>query len=292
MTLREKIALAVKDSGGGQLSRRTNDALLAVLEKECAERVKAAMMTRSVGKLLGDFSAFIDGKGFEIVEPESVRQEASVSYRLARQIFKNRNVLVPFMCRVAKSVGRCAKVKYSAGTPEEANVLRNFLDGLRRSGHTFDYSNVEQDFEMAIPDEELKRRFFRSDWAEECFRYVISKVVNSASKKFGVRNKIIPNVKIRRKESESTFTEFDVIAQLGDRFYAFEVKSGPWVRIMQWAAREEAFVTEEGPFRVIVCTIHDNIPCEIFEPQVLVNLENFELRVTQLLERDFGNGEP
>lgn len=289
MTLQEKIVKIVSENGCPQLSDCAADALAEMIECECSERVRVALQTKTVGKLLGEFAAFLDSKGFEVVCPEDVHQEAPGTYRFAKQIFKNRDVLVPFLCKVALEVGCGKAVSYSAGSAETANVLFNFLNGLTRSGHALEWRVTGNDFCVQIPADESKRRFFRSDWAEECFRYVISKTVNAASKKFGVRNKIIPNVRIRRKGENSLFTEFDVVAQLGGRFYVFEVKSGPWVRIMQWAAREQAFVTKDGPCRVIVCTIHNNVPCEIFEPQILVNLENFEDRVSRLLEADFAD---
>ena len=289
MTLRSKIASVVSKCGCHPLSSSAYDALVEMFEKECAARVRAAFVQNSVGKFLGEFAAFLDGKGFEIQNPEDVHEETSSSYRFARQIFKNRDVLMPFLCKVALEVGGGKAVSYSVCSAETSNILSNFLNGLIQSGHALDWRATGNGFCVQIPADESKRRFFRSEWAEECFRYVISKVVNAASEKFGVRNKIIPNVRIRRKGESTLFTEFDVVAQLGGRFYVFEVKSGPWVRIMQWAAREQALVTKEGPLRVIVCTIHSNIPCEIFEPQILVNLENFEERVTRLLEVDFAD---
>lgn len=291
MTLQDKIVNIVKECGCRPLSYRAQDALVAMIERECAERVRAALGKRVFGGLLGDFAMFLAGKGFEIVDPERVQQEVSCSYRLAKQIFKNRKVLVPFMCKVALEVNCGKPIEYSADSPDAVNVLRNFLNGLKRTGHAVDYSISDGCFVVVVPPDESKRLFFRSEWAEECFRYIISKTMNETAKKFGVRHKIMPNVEIRRKGETSLFTELDVVAQIGSRFYVFEVKSGPRVNVMQWAARERAFVAKNGSLRVIVCTIHDNIPGEIFEPQILLNLENFESRMTHLLTADFSDKE-
>lgn len=291
MTLQDKIVNIVEEYGCRPLSYRAQDALAAMIERECAERVRAVLSRRVFGGLLGDFATFLDKKGFEIVDPESVQQEVSGSYRLARQIFKNRKVIVPFMCKVALGISAGEPIEYLADSLEDVNVLRNFLNGLKRTGHAVDCSIEETRLVVVVPTDVAKRRFFRSEWAEECFRYVISKTMNAISKQSGVSNKIMPNVKIRRKGETLLFTELDVVAQIGSRFCVFEVKSGPKVNIMQWAARERAFVSKEGPLRVIVCTIHDNIPCEIFEPQILVNLENFEERVSCLLSEELAKNE-
>lgn len=291
MTLQNKIANIVEEYRCRPLSYRAQDALAAMIERECAERVRAALSKRVIRGLLGDFATFLDGRGFEIVDPESVKNEVSGSYRLAKQIFKNRRVIVPFMCKVALGISAGEPIEYLVDSLEDANILRNFRNGLKRTGHAVDCSIEGTRLEVIVPTDVSKRRFFRSEWAEECFRYIISKTMNTISKQFGVSNKIMSNVKIRRKGETSLFTELDVVAQIGSRFYVFEVKSGPKVNIMQWAVRERAFVSKGGPLRVIVCTIHDNIPCEIFEPQILVNLENFDERVSNLLAEDFGKNE-
>lgn len=291
MSLQNKIANIVEEYRCRPLSYRAQDALAAMIERECAERVRAALSKRVIRGLLGDFATFLDGRGFEIVDPESVKNEVSGSYRLAKQIFKNRRVIVPFMCKVALGISAGDPIEHQVDSLEDANVLRNFLEGLKKTKHAANYTIEATKFVVVVPADVSKRRFFRSEWAEECFRYTISKTMNAISKELGVSNKIMSNVKLRRKGETSLFTELDVVAQIGSRFYVFEVKSGPKVNIMQWAVRERAFVSKGGPLRVIVCTIHDNIPCEIFEPQILVNLENFDERVSNLLAEDLEKNE-
>ena len=51
--------------------------------------------------------------------------------------------------------------------------------------------------------------------------------------------------------------------------------------------RDEAFVSEGGPARQIVCTIHDNIPANIFEPQILMTIGGIQKRLKRLLSDDF-----
>ncbi len=47
-----------------------------------------------------------------------------------------------------------------------------------------------------------------------------------------------------------------------------------------------AFVTEGGPARQIVCTIHDNIPANIFEPQILMTIGGIQNRLKRLLKSE------
>ena len=244
----------------------------------------------SHGKLVKDLALFLDRKGYEIALPESVRQETHLSYRFAKQIFKNKDVLIPFMCRIALEVGSGKPIKYRAGSSVAENILKNFLQGLTASGHAVSRMVEGDEIEVTIPSDEKKRRFFRSDWAEECFRYVISKTVSEFCKAHMFSYRIMLNVKLKKKGDDRLFTELDVVVQICGRFYSFEVKSGPWVRIMQWAARELAFVDKDGYFRNIVCTIHDDIPSRIFEPQTLMSLNDLEQRLSAILSSDFKVG--
>ena len=53
------------------------------------------------------------------------------------------------------------------------------------------------------------------------------------------------------------------------------------------SGREEALVTEGGLARQIVCTIHDNIPANIFEPQILMTIGGIQKRLKRILSADF-----
>lgn len=242
-----------------------------------------------MNNLIKDFAKFLDEKGFEIANEAKLGQEPSGNYMFASQIFTNKQVLLPLLCKVALNIAEPSPLKYTVGNPTDANKLKNFLDGLKREALLeYQVSGTGLEFEIVLPKGEDKRKFFRSEWAEQCFRYIITRIVNEFCAEHGnLSHKIMQGVEIRRKGDKNLFTELDLVVQLEKRFYAFEVKSGPWVRILQWAERERAFVTTDGPFRVIVCTIHDNIPAPIFEPQLLMTIGGLEKRLKRLLRSDF-----
>lgn len=243
-----------------------------------------------MNNLVKDFAKFLDEKGFVIANDAELVQGPSENYKFASQIFTNKRVLLPFLCKVALNVAEKPPLEYFVGDPSDANILKNFLDGLKGEGLIeYDVRGNGLQFILTIPDDEGERRFFRSDWAEQCFRYVITRVIHGFCSEHGnLSYKVLQGVEIRHKGKNTQFTELDLVVQVGDRFYAFEVKSGPWVRILQWAAREKAFVTKNGPFRLIVCTIHDNIPAPIFEPQLLMTIGGLEKRLKRLLRSDLG----
>ena len=99
--------------------------------------------------------------------------------------------------------------------------------------------------------------------------------------------KAFQNAELRRTDENCLFTELDLVVQIEKRFYVFEIKSGPNINIIQWAKREMVLV---GDFvRNIVCTIYDSIPEKIFEPQLLLKLNNIEFELNKILEADFPN---
>ena len=169
---------------------------------------------------------------------------------------------------------------------EDSGHLRNFLLELEKIGYATEWTHKKSDFSVQLPSDEHQLRFFRSMWAEQCFRYAISTVVWKFCTDNHLAYKMFQNVKLARKGESDLFTEMDLVVQIEKRFYLFEVKSGPMVNVMQWARREAAFVTEDGPARQIVCTIHDNIPANIFEPQILMTIGGIQNRLKRLLKSE------
>lgn len=285
-TLRTKIKEAVTQAGEDRgLPRKVVDSLIKLFNTELQARLLAGS---GIGSLAKDFAVFLDNKGFAITNPEKIRHEPKLSYKVAKQIFTNRTILIPFMCHIAVNVGGGNPVKYKVDSTDDVGVLLNFLKGLCKLGLVLDYERNDDMFVLNLPEEETQRKYYRSVWAEECFRYIISKVVAEFCSSRKLPYKIIQNVEIARKGEEKIFTELDLVVQIADRFYNFEVKSGTRVNIVQWALRELMLCDESGVFKNVTCTIHDNIDAKIFDPQILMTIGNVETQLEELLENDFG----
>ncbi len=243
-------------------------------------------------KLIKAFADFVGEKGFAIVNADEISQQPNEDYRVARQIFSHRRVLLPFMIAAASTLGdKKQSFEFSVPNAEDIGKLNNFLDGLKKLGYAAEFIKKEANtFSVRLSiDNKAGVRFFRSAWAEQCFRYAINRVVVDfcETRKSSLSFKVFQNVKLRRNGEDDLFTELDLVAQIGKRFYLFEIKSGPWVRILQWARREEALITENGPARQIVCTIYDNIPAKIFKPQLLMTIGGLSKSLKKLLVDDF-----
>lgn len=240
-----------------------------------------------MSEVTADLSSFMKRKGFVITNESDLGSEPSDRYGLARQVYKNKAILVPFLTEMALAIPE-SRLEYSSSDSTKANLLRNFLDGLKKMELIPGYDVEQLTFKVQLPQDELTRRYFRSEWAEHCFRHVISSVVVDYCNERDFRYALFSNVHIKKENERNEFTELDLVVQIEKRFYAFEVKSGPRVNILQWAAREKAFVDKKGDFKIIVCTIFDNIPAPIFEPQLLMTIGGIKRRFKKQLKEDFG----
>ena len=246
----------------------------------------------SQNNLIKDLEKILDEIGLTIEDENGAIQTPSSNYSLAKQIFKNKNVLVPFLIDAALRIkDGMEKFEYEMLDMRDKGILQQFLNNLQEKGLISNYSlpNEGKSYKIDFGHDNVKRRFFRSDWAEQCFRYAIMNVVQPfcSGRAKPLSHKVMQNVELKRKNEKNIFTELDLVVQIENLFYIFEVKSGPWIRILQWAKRENTFVYKDSPFRNVVCTVHDSIPPNIFEPQILWSLKDIQVKLLELLKRDF-----
>lgn len=250
-----------------------------------------------MNKLLKEFSSFLEDRGLVIANEDAISQEPPDDYSFAKTIFKNREVLGPLLCKLAIGIkeGR-NPIAYTISYKGEMVIVRQFLQNLvnlfldnlnKRNLISKWHLDDDCKYEISVSEDEANRRFFRSAWAEQVFRYVITKTVQTFCKSHDLSSKAFQNVELRQKGEDKLFTELDLVVQIEKRFYIFEVKSGPFINIMQWAKRENCLAGENDLVRNIVCTIHDNIPERVFEPQLLFKLSNIETELNKILESDF-----
>lgn len=249
-----------------------------------------------MNKLVKDFAKLLEERGLVIEDEDKVSQVPNADYTFAKQIYKSRELLVPLMLKLAICANEketaLYNISYKGGMLIVRQFLQNivdqFLDNLRKSELVSRWCRKDDcQYEISLPQEETKLRFFRSTWAEQAFRYVIMKTVHEFCNSNKISCRAFQNVNLRRKDETNLFTELDLVVQIEKRFYVFEIKSGPWINIIQWAKREMALVQNDDCVRNIVCTIYDSIPEKIFEPQLLLKLNNIESKLTELLKLDF-----
>ena len=251
-----------------------------------------------MNKLVKDFAKLLEERGLVIVDEDKISQVPNAEYAFAKQIFKSREVLVPLLTRLATGIKDNKKIvpfsiPYKGGMlivrQFLQSIVEQFLKNLQAEGWIQEWNRKDDcQYEISLPQEGIKLRFFRSAWAEQAFRYVIMKTVHEFCNSNKISYRAFQNVELKRKDEDALFTELDLVVQIAKRFYVFEIKSGPYINIIQWAKREMALVQKNNDYvRNIVCSIYDSIPEKIFDPQLLLKLNNIESKLTELLKLDF-----
>lgn len=243
----------------------------------------------------GKFEELLKEKDLVVVEEGKDDDRGGVILDI---IYNRRSFLVPWLAEAALFLRRHTKnIKESRfiSTVDEqrGNDLAGFLDKLKDEGLVLRYERDRFEgpsrFWVSFPEEPERQLFFRSKWAETSFRRLAKSVVRHYLHQ---TNQAIPyllrhNVKVAKVGDEKrVLTEIDLLLEIGDRVYVFEVKSGPWIHILQWAKKECLFRSSQA--RIITCTTYPGIPAEIFEPQILLTLDSFESNLIRLLETDLG----
>ena len=250
-----------------------------------------------MNKLIKDFAKLLEGHGLVDENEAKISQVPNKDYPLAKQIFKSREVLVPLMSKLAVGIKDekdtiSYSISYKGGMfivrQFLQNIVKQFLDNLKEKKFISTWQQKDEcQYEIPLPKDKTKRRFFRSAWAEQVFRYAIMKTVQEFCGSRKISFKAFQNAELRRTDENCLFTELDLVVQIKKRFYVFEIKSGPNINIIQWAKREMVLAEGCNCVRNIVCTIYDSIPERIFEPQLLLKLNNIESELNKILEADF-----
>ena len=106
-------------------------------------------------KLTKAFSEFVGGRGFLIANEGEISQQPGEDYKLARQIFRNKRVLLPFLTKLAVEVNaKKRSFEFHVPNAEDRGHLRNFLLELKKIAQSL---RLEVKFEKRKLDRWLER---------------------------------------------------------------------------------------------------------------------------------------
>ena len=98
-------------------------------------------------KLTKAFAAFVGERGFEIANEDEISQQPGEDYKLARQIFRNKRVLLPFLTKLAVEVNAKKRTfEFHVPNAEDSGHLRNFLLELEKIGYATEWAHKKSDF--------------------------------------------------------------------------------------------------------------------------------------------------
>jgi hypothetical protein len=150
-------------------------------------------------------------------------------YLLARHIWNSPNkVLVPFVKHLAKHKNVPSLYKTLEIPLPQKNDIKNFCDVLSKKGWLTCIPH-EEHFDINPNLKGEQKHFLEGGWAEEVTLYLIVDSLNEFTKNHHLKYKLFWNVQVKyiypdtKKQNDM---QLDLVAQIGDRFYVFETKSG------------------------------------------------------------------
>ena len=132
-------------------------------------------------------------------------------------------------------------------------------------------------------------QFWFGGWAEVVNRSLVESTLQDFAKEHKCPFDVFFDMKLAKVESENATPDMqlDIIAQLKDRFYVFETKTGI-LGIDKWVARAKMFTVDQKS-RFITCCADETIPPYLFEPYKLLPLSQLKEKMTIMLEEDLIN---
>jgi len=239
--------------------------------------------TATITKRLAEF---FKAHGLYIVDVNHGERTES-HYDLAKQIWRSRKVLIPFVKCLSNNMTKSFSYDTSKVTLVQKNDIRNFCHVLANK-NWLTFTQSDKSFEIVPSLQGEQRDFVQGIWAEEVTLYLIVKALNDFTKKRHLKHKLFWDLKLKQIDPISTKAvdmQLDLVAQVGDRFYVFETKAGVFLMIHKWVDRARLF--DDGKNRFFTCTADENLNRLMFKPFRLLTLAKLEQQLTSSLQRDF-----
>ena len=276
------------------LQERRNQLCRELHEDEWEEnKFRIATETRNTAEFFYGLNYFIkelkDKDGTKELKDKDENKELKdndknkAEYRLAKKFWKFRNFAVDFLRKLA-SFPNQGEMTYSIAdlNKEDQNNLRNLCREMEKQGW-IKFEEADEDLKIS---EVNSKYYLAGNWAEFVNRFLLYITLLNFATKNKLKYKVFWNVKLLKvKSGEINYSradmELDIVAELNDKFYIFETKSGK-IEIPKERERAKLFNTSKS--RYILCCLKDE-NCKDFN--TIIPLEKLEEDLPKLLAEDF-----
>jgi hypothetical protein len=239
-------------------------------------------------KLTKKLAAFFKERDMAIVKLKTGARSKDY-YDVAKHIWNAKKVLIPFIKKIPDCVrDKTRQFNYNTKnlSKDESGQLWNFCTYIQDKKKWFTFEKADNICHVQLAEGNQHLQFFNGGWAEEISIYIIVKALNEFKKQAKSSHKLFWNVCLKKFGSDNQRDmELDLIVQIKDRFYIFEVKTGKVLLIDNWVDRTRLFNSEKSEY--ITCTSNKNLEPKTFSPYVLFALPTLEKQFLELLNRDF-----
>ncbi len=251
-----------------------------------AERDQHRVDEFAKAKITKRLAEFFKAHGLYIVDVNHGERSEEL-YAIAKQMWRSWSVLVPFI----KSLSANKNTAFIYDTTDLSAPHKNDLYNLCHvlaSKKWISIAKGQTGFEITPSLTREQKRFLHGAWAEEVTLYLIDKTLKCFTSTLHLKYRLFWDVKLKLVEpstDKQTDMQLDLVAQVSDRFYVFETKSGTVLSIDKWVDRTRLFDHAENRF--ITCTADPSLNPKIFEPFRLFALPTLEKQFLEMLQADF-----
>lgn len=258
-----------------------------VLQKQIDERV--AIRNREIlgrdqffkERKTRKLASFVAELGYRVLEFTS-KEHSLQTKPAALLLYRIKEYAVPIFKKFVAKACQKQDIPLDGLEPEVKTTFLQLCDAFERLGW-IETERTKHEIKIRRLNDKEAAQFWHGSWAEVVNRSLIESTLQDFAKG---RFDIFFNVKLAKMDSSKTSPdmELDIIAQLRDRFYIFETKTGI-LGIDKWVARAKMFSVDQRS-RFITCCADETIPTYLFEPYHLVPLSRLKQEMVTMLNGD------
>lgn len=229
-------------------------------------------------------ASFVAELGYRILDFTKKEQPLSTK-QAALLMFRIKEYAVPIFRKFVAKACREQIISLDNLAPKVKTTFLQLCDAFERLGW-IETERTKHEIKIRRLNDKEAAQFWHGSWAEVVNRSLIESTLQDFAKEHKCPFDVFFNVKLAKLDSSKTSSdmELDIIAQLRDRFYIFETKTGI-LGIDKWVARAKMFSVDQKS-RFITCCADETIPPYLFEPYQLVPLSALKKTMIQMLGSD------
>ena len=262
-----------------------------VLQKQIDERVAL----RRQEMLLADsfyrerktrrLSAYFSELGFRIVSYVG-KEQVLVETRAANFLFKIKEIALPIFKKLVANGNKEVSAELDGFGGSDKNSLLQLCDAFEKL-NWIKTERTKHALRIVRLNDTVATCFWHGSWAEYVNRSLVVKTLQAFANLRKCRFDVFHDVRLAKCEptGKPIDMQLDLVAQLNDRFYVFDTKTGV-LCIDKWVDRARLFSADRRS-RFITCCADEDIPPRLFEPYILIPLGDLQSRLDEILNEDF-----
>ena len=229
-------------------------------------------------------ASFVAELGYRVLDFTS-KEHSLQSKPAALLVYRIKEYAVPIFKKFVAKACQKQDIPLDGLEPEVKTTFLQLCDAFERLGW-IETERTKHEIKICRLNDKEAAQFWHGSWAEVVNRSLIESTLQDFAKEHKCPFDVFFNVKLAKIDSSKTSSdmELDIIAQLRDRFYIFETKTGI-LGIDKWVARAKMFSVDQKS-RFITCCADETIPPYLFEPYQLVPLSKLKQEMVKLLNGD------